>query len=334
MTSGTIEEKIYRRQVFKQFMTSKVLHDPKQRVAFDLSDLYGLFGAPEGGAEGGKRGELFDHALVDYGGGKDGSDGQNTAGDGTDNAPGAQEDPAVEPSIDVISAIAASETLPAAATADDPKSHNERRMIEGIFSRTVDSAYSHDQIVTPGGASALRKKVQADRATLEAEARRVAASAAQHLARAADEARVVPIGTVTWTGEVGSAGMPGQSSVSAGTTTTATTTNTLRGRRGPSSSSLLAPSAAASTPPSRAQATTSSPDARATPSAKEFEILIADFIKRHGGRVPSKMLVDHFNRYCPTARATDEFKRALDGVAVLDRGGSGRAGRGVWSLKG
>lgn len=37
MTAGTIEEKIYHRQIYKQFLTNKVLKDPKQKRFFDVS---------------------------------------------------------------------------------------------------------------------------------------------------------------------------------------------------------------------------------------------------------------------------------------------------------
>ena len=43
MTAGTIEEKIYHRQIFKQFLTNKILRDPKQRQTFHLNDLHDLF---------------------------------------------------------------------------------------------------------------------------------------------------------------------------------------------------------------------------------------------------------------------------------------------------
>jgi DNA excision repair protein ERCC-6 len=65
--------------------------------------------------------------------------------------------------------------------------------------------------------------------------------------------------------------------------------------------------------------------------AKDFITMIKAFINRHGGRVPSKMLVDHFNPYCPGKKQSDEFKTALDRVAVLKQ--TGGAGRGMWSLK-
>ncbi len=43
LTSGTIEEKIYHRQIFKQFLTNKVLKDPRQKRFFKTNDLYELF---------------------------------------------------------------------------------------------------------------------------------------------------------------------------------------------------------------------------------------------------------------------------------------------------
>ncbi|GIY20294.1 DNA excision repair protein ERCC-6 [Caerostris extrusa] len=43
LTAGTIEEKIYHRQIFKQFMTNRVLKDPKQQRFFKSNDLHELF---------------------------------------------------------------------------------------------------------------------------------------------------------------------------------------------------------------------------------------------------------------------------------------------------
>ena len=48
MTSGTIEEKIYHRQIFKQYLVNRVLKDPKQRRFFKSNDLYELFTLNEG----------------------------------------------------------------------------------------------------------------------------------------------------------------------------------------------------------------------------------------------------------------------------------------------
>jgi DNA excision repair protein ERCC-6 len=43
ITAGTIEEKIYQRQIFKTAMSNKVLQDPKQRRLFSQRDLRDLF---------------------------------------------------------------------------------------------------------------------------------------------------------------------------------------------------------------------------------------------------------------------------------------------------
>lgn len=43
ITGGTIEEKIYHRQIFKQYLTSKVLHDAKRKRCFNKHTLRDLF---------------------------------------------------------------------------------------------------------------------------------------------------------------------------------------------------------------------------------------------------------------------------------------------------
>ena len=43
ITAGTIEEKIYQRQIFKTALTNQVLQDPKQRRLFSQKDLKDLF---------------------------------------------------------------------------------------------------------------------------------------------------------------------------------------------------------------------------------------------------------------------------------------------------
>ena len=59
MTSGTIEEKIYHRQIYKQFLTNKILKDPKQKRFFDASNLQSLFTLASEDATGTETGELF-----------------------------------------------------------------------------------------------------------------------------------------------------------------------------------------------------------------------------------------------------------------------------------
>lgn len=43
ITRGTIEEKVYHRQIYKHFLTNKILRDPQQRRFFKARDMMDLF---------------------------------------------------------------------------------------------------------------------------------------------------------------------------------------------------------------------------------------------------------------------------------------------------
>jgi DNA excision repair protein ERCC-6 len=218
-----------------------------------------------------------------------------------------------EPSLRNIEGVAGLEVYRDEAEA---RPSEEDRLMEGIFANSgIHSALEHDEIING------KKVVKADRSMLRQEANRVAAQAAAHLRRTGEQARNVPIGTVTWTGEVGEAGRP---------------SNVRRGRGGPSSSAILAGISnrqgldGTSSGGSRS-ATPSGPDRQQNLQAKDFVKMVPAYIKRHGGQVPSKSLVDHFNHYCTNARQASEFKVALEKVAKMEKRGS--SGRAIWSLK-
>ena len=60
ITTGTIEEKMYHRQIFKTFLANKVLKDPRQKRFFKSQDLYDLFSlAPEDTDGGTETGAIF-----------------------------------------------------------------------------------------------------------------------------------------------------------------------------------------------------------------------------------------------------------------------------------
>ncbi|GFT87465.1 DNA excision repair protein ERCC-6 [Nephila pilipes] len=59
LSAGTIEEKIYHRQIFKQFMTNRVLKDPKQGRFFKSNDLYELFSYQEVDKQGTETSAIF-----------------------------------------------------------------------------------------------------------------------------------------------------------------------------------------------------------------------------------------------------------------------------------
>ncbi|KAH8170712.1 type III restriction enzyme, res subunit domain-containing protein [Sarocladium implicatum] len=300
MTEGTIEEKIYHRQIFKQFMTNKVLKDPKQRSSYDLSDLYDLFTYNTGDAVVANRSDAFKGAQVDF------QNGDNANGDSA-GRPGKQKGSASVGELQGVDLVATMEDVQ-----DEQSAHDERRMLEGIFSRSVNSAYDHEQIVNGP------QKAKADIAVLRQEANEVARGAAAHLRQAREEARRIPIGTVTWTGEVGSGGRPGAN----------------RRRGGPSSAGImsnLADRQGLDTGSGQSSRSGTPGTENRNLKAKDFMLMIKTFINRQGGKVPSKMLVDHFNHCCPNKKQSDEFKIALDKVAVLNKVGG--SGRGMWSMK-
>jgi len=59
ITAGTIEEKIYHRQLFKQFLSNKVLKDPTQRRFFKSNDLRDLFTLADDDGESTETQSLF-----------------------------------------------------------------------------------------------------------------------------------------------------------------------------------------------------------------------------------------------------------------------------------
>ncbi|GAO14656.1 hypothetical protein UVI_02008960 [Ustilaginoidea virens] len=304
MTEGTIEEKIYHRQIFKQFMTNKVLKDPKQRSSYDLSDLYDLFTFNTDQEAAAQRSDVFKGAEVNITARRQLADAEKHHASPIGRA-GLEED-AERRELQQMDLLAAVEDFK-----EEDSAHDEKRMLEGIFSRSVNSAYDHEQIVNGP------QKVKADMSILSHEANRVARQAAAHLRHAAEEARQLPIGTVTWTGEVGSGGRPGGG----------------RRRTGPSSAAVMSNLASRQGLDSESASSSRSrtPGAERNLKAKDFVSMIQVFINRHGGRVPSKMLVDHFNTYCPGKKQSDEFKSALDRVAILNKAGG--AGRGMWTLR-
>ncbi|CAM9248775.1 unnamed protein product [Chrysoparadoxa australica] len=85
ITAGTLEEKIYHRQIFKTSMTNRVLKDPKQRRLFSSSELRDLFTlGPDGAGEGAtETGDLFGEGEA---AGTEGPDGATAGADDEDGA--------------------------------------------------------------------------------------------------------------------------------------------------------------------------------------------------------------------------------------------------------
>ncbi|RVX74514.1 hypothetical protein B0A52_01640 [Exophiala mesophila] len=335
MTAGTIEEKIYHRQIFKQFLTNKILKDPKQRQTFHLNDLHDLFGLGDEG-DPTETSALFRDAEVQY---KSHSKPQtsSTKNDDQKNSPSLQQDGNIEalPGVSSIEQFAGEAEEEKNAN-QEGAANSEARMMEGIFARSgIHSAVEHDAIIdgkTP-------KKVAADPVLVEQEARKVAAEAARELRRAGEVARTVPIGTPTWTGQFGVSGRPQET-----TAQRAFSSNSRSRGGGFQSSSLLTnlqqrqanaahdltPRTSSPARSSGSAATGSRSSTPGQPQGKEFGRLIRDYLTAHGGAVHTQMLIDHFNRFCTTPQATADFKETLKLLAKLEKGSRGR---GRWVLK-
>ncbi|KAF1921107.1 DNA repair and recombination protein RAD26 [Ampelomyces quisqualis] len=339
MSAGTIEEKIYHRQIFKQFLTNKVLKDPKQRQTFQMSDLHDLFTLGGESVDGEtETANLFRGSEVKF---DQNGETKEPAADAT-----AASDLAAVTGISRAEEFKApvSDTEEATTTVSDGESTaaaapTDSRLMSTIFARTgVHSVLEHDSIVnsTAGG---RKRKVQADPAFIQREAKRQAAIAADQLKKSMEAARQVPAGTPTWTGQFGEAGRPEARGIGS--------SRGGRGGRGgsrgggaPSSTSILSNLAARqgrlnTTPTPSSRGPTPSSSTTTTPQSfrgKRMLELIRDFMMTHGGVVPSRMLVDHFDHYCRTQPGrNEEFKEMLKTIATLEKNGSAQRGR--WVLK-
>lgn len=331
MTAGTIEEKIYHRQIFKQFLTNKILKDPKQRQTFQLRDLHDLFTLGESKDGETETGSIFKGTEVQLSGSKKIVQGNEEAGLPT--PPGESEEGKNQESLRNVVGISRQEKYRGREDEDAENSDGEKqsskddRMLSSIFARTgVQSALEHDAIING------KKVVRADPEIIAREAKRVAAEAARELRKAGDIARTIPAGVPTWTGQLGTSGRPdepmptrGRGGIGAG-----------RGRGGPSSASVLAnlqsrqvgmgsPLASSS----RSNTLGRGPQ-QEQPQGRDFLLLIRDYLLTHGGSVYTQMLIDHFNRFCGTPQRTAEFKEMLKTIAELKQGGRGR---GRWVLR-
>ena len=320
MIAGTIEEKIFHRQIFKQFLTNKILKDPKQRQTFQLKDLHDLFTLGNADEEATETGRLFEGTEVRFNQGEENS----RLGRTKNNAMSAQPKDRYD-QVQDIEGVALVETLldesgtEGGTGAPVVSTNSEARIMQGIFARSgVHSALEHDQIING------KKVIAADPKMIEREAKKVASQAANELKKAGEIAKTIPAGTPTWTGQFGTAGRP-EPRPPLGFGRGA-------GRGGPSSANILA--SLQSRQSASGRTSTIAPNGRGSgpdgPRGVDFMKLIRDYLVTQGGKVYTQMLINHFNRHCTTPQKTNEFKEMLKTIATLQKG---RNGRGAWTLK-
>lgn len=199
MTAGTIEEKIYHRQIFKTFLTNKILKDPKQRRFFKLNDLHDLFSLGDQEEKGTETGDMFNGSEQLFAGGKERKSTRMLK-------PGHKNDDDLYQVANLMGVSKLDKFL-----GDDDEENKEgkddSRLMEGLFSNAgvVHSALKHDEIVDSS---------HHELSLVEKEASRVAKEAADALKKSRMLARKNAVGTPTWTGKFGLAGRFGKAKTS------------------------------------------------------------------------------------------------------------------------
>ena len=209
---GTIEEKIYHRQIFKQFLTNKILTDPKQKRFFtrrDMKDLFSLDEAKNGESETARVFRdvahevyaadstsplpLTEGAEAKADSGSEGSDAKAEAASKRRRLKKPREEAAALP-FDV-EPYTAEEEAPSTST-PPPSSSGTDRILSLLFSKGgITSAMSHDSIME--GSS------RAEKAIAETVAKKVAERAVEALRKSREEMRNQPLSVPTWTGRHG-----------------------------------------------------------------------------------------------------------------------------------
>ncbi|KAI8098665.1 SNF2 family N-terminal domain-containing protein [Halteromyces radiatus] len=186
MTSGTIEEKIYHRQIYKQFLTNKILKDPKQRRFFDSSNLKSLFTLGAEDASTTETGQLFEGTEIKYK--KKKKKRQN------------DDDREQVQALHGVSNIEPLNEEDKTPSNEKSSSGMDDNVLSSLFEMTgIQSALQHDRIMESG---------TQDSFFVEREATMIAEQAAMALKESRKRTRQNGIGTPTWTGRSGFAGAP------------------------------------------------------------------------------------------------------------------------------
>lgn len=181
MISGTIEEKIYHRQIFKQFLMDKVLSDPKQKRFFKTKELQDLFSL---GGEQGYSTETLNEEVEKHT--KKLKDESTKDSDDLDQVT----------NLDGVSKL---ESFYDGKEVSESNKEDDERLMEGLLGeKSLENIATHEQMIKSHsvGSSKIVKR----------EAERIANQALEALRISRKETKKYDIGTPTWTGKFGTAG--------------------------------------------------------------------------------------------------------------------------------
>ncbi|XP_051223249.1 DNA excision repair protein CSB [Lolium perenne] len=348
ITRGTIEEKVYHRQIYKHFLTNKVLKNPQQKRFFKARDMKDLFTLQDEDRHGATEtssifGQLSDDVNI-------GVPNEEQRGDQSSSLPTSTE---AEP--------CSSAGGEGKAELNSDQADEESNILKSLFdAQGIHSAVNHDAIMSANDDQKLR---------LEAEASQVAQRAAEALRQSRMLRSRDSIAVPTWTGRSGAAGAPSSVRRKFGSTlntqlvsssqpssegsnsrvqqtlqvgalhgkalSSAELLAKIRGTREGAASDALEHQL--SLGPGSSQRPGSSENGRASSSSTsrsmivQPEVLIRQlctFIQQSGGSASSTSLTEHFkNRIQPKDMLV--FKNLLKEIATLQRG----AGGATWVLK-
>ena len=333
VTAGTLEEKVYQRQVFKQVLSNNVLKDPKQtRRVFKPRDLRDLLAPPVSAtaAEGTETADLFASAEQITAATEEAGAGGSVVAAATHHG-GASSSSSPGPARAALTATARPPSAGSNATVDGGDAAQAAAASSGetgflsrlLRGELVASALDHDAVV---GDAAQKPSNN----TAAVEAKRVAERAAASLQDSFERRRHDQLSVPTWTGRNGSGGLPRRFG---------STPNPALARSGGAAATQTAASGSSSffaqTQGDTAAVGSASllerirerqeATGQVDPEAQASRVLqrLCAFLARRGGRASSAQLVSEFQSADVDARL---LKSLLKQCAAKDAGGS-------WVLK-
>lgn len=187
ITRGTIEEKVYHRQIYKHFLTNKVLKSPQQKRFFKARDMKDLFTLQDDEGNGStETSNIFSQLSEDVNIGvpNDGQQDQAHIASALSSTSVAEPSNGGEGRVDVNS----------------DQADEESNILKSLFdAQGIHSAINHDAIMNASDDQKMR---------LEAEASQVAQRAAEALRQSRMLRSRDSFAVPTWTGRSGAAGAP------------------------------------------------------------------------------------------------------------------------------
>ncbi|XP_058197146.1 protein CHROMATIN REMODELING 8 [Rhododendron vialii] len=354
ITRGTIEEKVYHRQIYKHFLTNKILQNPQQRRFFksrDMKDLFTLNDDEESGST--ETSNIFSQLSGDVNvvGAQNGDqDKQKSVKLPTANAAADAVEKGNDPEIGPSKRKGKGK-----AVLSDGEVDEDANILRCLFdAQGIHSAMNHDAIMNAHDEEKIK---------LEEQASQIAQRAAEALRQSRILRRRESVSIPTWTGKAGAAGAPSSLPRKFGSTINSQLTTNSKPME-ESSSNGIAAGASAGKALSSAEllARIRKTQERAVGDVIEHqfsvgsssggrerdangmisrstknlsgvqpEVLIRQictFIQQRSGRSSSASIVEHFRERVPS-KDLPLFKNLLKEIAILEKGSDGSS----WVLK-